>query len=90
MYIEEWILEKLLREEAERRQTNPGSVLDVPFFRVQSERFLKNEQELKAYEMPITKIILDNSVKAMSDEIDNQHIVDSLMYVYEHLHKEKK
>ena len=73
MYIEEWILEKLLREERERRQ---GYLympyVHVPFRRVESERFHMSAQELKAYEMPITKIIEDNSVKNIRTAVDQK------------------
>lgn len=89
MYIEEWILEKLLREERERIERGEWLVLSIPFHRVESERFVMTEQEIRAYEMPITKIITDNSVKVMSEEVDN-HFLDAVMYGYGHLHKEKK
>jgi hypothetical protein len=36
-------------------------------FTITSERYAKSEQELMAYEMPITKIIEQNSVKDIED-----------------------
>jgi hypothetical protein len=36
---------------------------EIPFFTISSEKFEKYEQELLAYEMPITKIIEENTVK---------------------------
>src|SRR5512137_2819468 len=33
---------------------------EVPFFTISSEKFEKTEQELLAYEMPVTKIIEEN------------------------------
>ncbi len=38
---------------------------EIPFYTISSEKFEKVEQELLAYEMPITKIIEENSVKDM-------------------------
>jgi len=70
MYVEEWFLEKLLREEAERRQANPGPLLKVPFYTVRSELFEKADIEMRAYEMPISKIIEDNSVKDIRRQVD--------------------
>ena len=46
----------------------------IPFFSIQSERFEKTEQELKAYEMPITKIIEENSVKDLQEITDAQSL----------------
>lgn len=90
MYIEEWLLEKILREEQERRSGYISMPrVHVPFRQVRSERFQKTDQELKAYEMPITKIILDQSVKELSQDVDN-HFLDAAMYAYEHLYKGKK
>jgi len=43
---------------------------EVPFFTISSEKFEKTEQELLAYEMPITKIIEDNSVKDLQEVKD--------------------
>jgi hypothetical protein len=44
----------------------------VPFFTISSERFEKTEQELLAYEMPITKVIEDNSVKDIQEIEDRE------------------
>lgn len=49
---------------------------EIPFFTISSEKFEKTEQELLAYEMPITKIIEENSVK------DIQSIEDRIFLVY--------
>lgn len=43
---------------------------EVAFFTISSERFEKTEQELLAYEMPITKVIEDNSVKDIQEVED--------------------
>lgn len=45
---------------------------EVPFYTVSSEKFEKTEQELLAYEMPITKIIEDNSVKDLQEIKDRE------------------
>ena len=48
-----------------------GKRYAVPFFKVESEKFVKNEGELLAYDYPITKVIEENSVKdiqAVEDE----------------------
>ncbi len=47
---------------------------EVPFFTVSSEKFEKTEQELLAYEMPITKIIEDNSVKDLQEIKDREFL----------------
>ena len=49
---------------------------EIPFFSISSEKFAKSEQELMAYEMPITKIIEQNSVK------DIQKIEDTVFLDY--------
>jgi hypothetical protein len=49
----------------------------IPFFTISSERFEKTEQELLAYQMPITKIIEDNSVKDIQ-EIEDREFLDYL------------
>lgn len=49
---------------------------EIPFFTISSEKFEKTEQELLAYEMPITKIIEENSVK------DIQEIEDRWFLIY--------
>lgn len=38
---------------------------EIAFFTISSEKFEKTEQELLAYEMPVTKIIEENTVKDM-------------------------
>ena len=48
---------------------------EIPFFTVSSEKFEKTEQELLAYEMPITKIIEENSVKDIQSIEDRQFLV---------------
>jgi hypothetical protein len=47
-----------------------GARYEIPFFTISSEKFEKTEQELLAYEMPITKVIEDNSVKDMQTAQD--------------------
>ncbi len=49
---------------------------EIPFFTISSEKFEKTEQELLAYEMPVTKIIEENSVK------DIQEIEDRWFLIY--------
>ena len=49
-----------------------GAKAEVPFFTISSEKFEKTEQELLAYEMPITKIIEDNSVKDIQEIEDRE------------------
>lgn len=52
-----------------------GSRYEIPFFTVSSEKFEKTEQELLAYEMPITKIIEENSVKDIQSVEDRMFII---------------
>jgi len=47
---------------------------EVPFFTISSEKFEKTEQELLAYEMPITKIIEDNTVKDIHEIEDREFL----------------
>lgn len=47
---------------------------EVPFYTISSEKFEKTEQELLAYEMPITKVIEDNSVKDMQEIKDREFL----------------
>lgn len=49
-----------------------GERFEVAFFTIASEQFQKNEQELLAYEMPITKIIEENSVKDIQEIEDRE------------------
>ena len=51
-----------------------GPRAEVPFFTISSEKFEKVEQELLAYEMPITKIIEDNSVKDIQEIEDREFL----------------
>jgi len=46
----------------------------VPFFKVSSERFVKNEAELLAYDYPVTKVIEENSVKDIQATEDSRFI----------------
>jgi hypothetical protein len=48
---------------------------EVAFFTIASEKFEKTEQELLAYEMPVTKIIEDNSVKDIQEIEDREWLV---------------
>lgn len=48
---------------------------EIPFFTISSEKFEKTEQELLAYEMPITKIIEENSVKDIQSIEDLQFLL---------------
>lgn len=47
---------------------------EFAFFTISSEIFEKTEQELLAYEMPITKIIEDNSVKDIQEVEDREFL----------------
>jgi hypothetical protein len=48
---------------------------EIPFYTISSEKFEKIEQELLAYEMPITKIIEDNSVKDIQEVEDREFLI---------------
>ena len=48
---------------------------EVAFFTISSEKFEKTEQELLAYEMPITKVIEDNSVKDIQEIEDREFCI---------------
>ncbi len=52
-----------------------GPKAEVGFFTVSSEVFQKTEQELLAYDMPITKIIEENSVKDLQEVEDREFTV---------------
>lgn len=52
-----------------------GARYEIPFFTISSEKFEKTEQELLAYEMPITKIIEENSVKDIQAIEDRQFLI---------------
>lgn len=49
-----------------------GERAEMAFFTISSEIFQKTEQELLAYEMPITKIIEENSVKDIQEIEDRE------------------
>ena len=53
-----------------------GNRYALPFFKVESEKFVKSEGELLAYDYPITKVIEENSVK------DIQRVEDSKFIAY--------
>jgi len=53
-----------------------GKRYALPFFKIESEKFVKSEGELLAYDYPITKVIEENSVK------DIQRIEDSKFIEY--------
>ena len=53
-----------------------GPKAEVGFYTVTSEIFQKTEQELLAYEMPITKIIEENSVKDIQEVEDREFTVN--------------
>lgn len=48
---------------------------EIPFFTISSEKFEKTEQELLAYEMPVTKIIEENTVKDIQAIEDRQFLI---------------
>jgi hypothetical protein len=52
-----------------------GDRAEVGFFTISSEMFQKAEQELLAYEMPITKIIEENSVKDIQEIEDREFTI---------------
>ncbi len=52
-----------------------GPRAEVAFFTIASEIFQKTEQELLAYEMPITKIIEENSVKDIQEIEDREFTI---------------
>lgn len=52
-----------------------GPKAEVGFFTISSEMFQKTEQELLAYEMPITKIIEENSVKDIQEIEDREFLI---------------
>jgi len=52
-----------------------GPRAEVGFFTISSEIFQKPEQELLAYEMPITKIIEENSVKDIQEIEDREFVI---------------
>jgi hypothetical protein len=58
---------------------------EIPFFTISSEKFEKTEQELLAYEMPVTKIIEENSVKDIQTIEDRQFLlfVEAAIQMYQ-------
>lgn len=56
---------------------------EVAFYTISSERFEKAEQELQAYEMPITKVIEQNSVKDIQAVEDTQFTQSSRLATIE-------
>lgn len=51
-----------------------GKRYAVPFFKIESEKFVKSEGELLAYDYPITKVIEENSVKDIQRVEDEKFI----------------
>jgi hypothetical protein len=51
-----------------------GDRYEVPFFKIESEKFRKQEGELLAYDYPVTKVIEENSVKDIQKIEDGQFI----------------
>jgi hypothetical protein len=49
--------------------------MEAAFFTISSEQFQKTEQELLAYDMPITKIIEENSVKDIQEVEDREWLI---------------
>lgn len=56
-----------------------GERYTVKFFTITSEKYQKTEQELLSYEMPITKIIEENSVKDIQ-KVEDQRFKDYVDY----------
>ncbi len=52
-----------------------GPKAEIAFFTISSEVFQKTEQEMLAYEMPITKIIEENSVKDIQEIEDREFTI---------------
>jgi hypothetical protein len=52
-----------------------GERAEIGFFTISSEMFQKTEQELLAYDMPITKIIEENSVKDIQEIEDREFLI---------------
>lgn len=51
-----------------------GKRYALPFFKIESEKFVKSEGELLAYDYPITKVIEENSVKDIQRVEDEKFI----------------
>ena len=52
-----------------------GERYEIGFYTISSEKFEKTEQELLAYEMPITKIVEDNSLKDIQEIEDREFLL---------------
>lgn len=50
--------------------------MEAAFFTISSQQFQKTEQELLAYDMPITKIIEENSVKDIQEVEDREWLIN--------------
>ena len=51
-----------------------GKRYAIPFFKVESDKFIKSEGELLAYDYPVTKVIEENSVKDIQRVEDEKFI----------------
>lgn len=51
-----------------------GKRYEIPFFKIESEKFSKSEGELLAYDYPVTKVIEENSVKDIQKIEDGKFI----------------
>lgn len=51
-----------------------GKRYALPFFKIESEKFVKTEAELLAYDYPVTKVIEENSVKDIQRVEDEKFI----------------
>jgi hypothetical protein len=54
-----------------------GDRYEIPFFMISSEDFQKTEEELLAYEMPLTEVIERNSVKDIQ-RIEDEHFISAV------------
>jgi len=54
-----------------------GDRYEIPFFMISSEDFQKTEEELLAYEMPLTEVIERNSVKDIQ-KIEDEHFISAV------------
>ncbi len=55
----------------------------IRFFTIASDRFMKSEQELRSYRMPLTKVIEQNTVKDIQEQEDRKFMehVNSAVYL---------
>lgn len=67
---------------AGRERYLAGKRYAVPFFKVESDLFNKNEAELLAYEYPVTKVIEENSIKDIMYVEDSVFLSASAGAVY--------